>query len=155
MTDCLINSFQHSNLSLCSYRSICQYSTVSSYQIFLCLIGSIPFNIHLCVYLLGTLLNLLFFGTFCQANVREMGSGIYRLWISLIGQLNLTIIICHVFFEMTQQHIESSCIFSEYFQIVLPSLVESSNVLSFRIYLCLFCIFTIGRAVEYRQVSPS
>ncbi|CAF1149972.1 unnamed protein product [Rotaria sordida] len=48
-------------------------------------------GILVCLFL-GTICNTLSIITFCQTRTRGMGNGIYRLWISIIGQIGTTAI---------------------------------------------------------------
>jgi hypothetical protein len=53
-----------------------------------------------------------------------MGSGIYRLWISIVGQVGLTIVISHILLEKTNNEI-IGCFILEYFRKALHALYDS------------------------------
>ncbi len=125
---CFLNSTISSYCSSCSYGPVCQFTTVyygiTSLQMLMCSIESIPNSIILCILFLGSLCNLFSICTFCQPNTREMGSGIYRLWISIVGQVGLTIVISHILLEKTNNEI-IGCFILEYFRKALHALYDS------------------------------
>lgn len=51
--------------------------------------------------LIATVSNTLAVATFCHRVTREMGTGIYRLWISIVSQLALTMIFVDLIFKTT------------------------------------------------------
>ena len=112
----------------CSYGPYCQFHTdhygIPALQSFQRSIESFPTSLVLLAFLLGTLWNALAIGTFCQSPAREMGTGIYRLWISITGQIALTIVITHLLLE--KNHIEAfGCYALEYLRKVLHALFDS------------------------------
>jgi hypothetical protein len=125
---CILNSSATSHCSSCSYGPFCQFTTeyygITSLQALFCSIESIPISIIIVVFLLGTLWNISAISTFCQANTREMGSGIYRLWISIIGQFGLTVLISHILLEKTNNGI-INCFIVEYLHKALHALYDS------------------------------
>jgi hypothetical protein len=122
---CTVNSTLSAHCSSCSYGPLCQFTSeyygILSLEAFLCSIKPIPTSIFICILLIGTLCNLLAIGTFCQSNAREMGSGIYRLWISIVGQLGLTVVIIHIILEKNNSG-RISCFIFEYLRKVLHAL---------------------------------
>ncbi|CAF1371545.1 unnamed protein product [Adineta ricciae] len=100
----------------CYHGKLCQYST-SDYSLSLDVLLSeglnLPLNtpmfeqtilIQICFYIiilfvfLGLIFNLLTFVTFCQADTRETGSGIYLLILSIINQFDLVLLLIRYFF---------------------------------------------------------
>jgi hypothetical protein len=69
-------------------------------------------------------LNFLAIGTFCQPKTREIGNGIYRLWISIIGQIGLIVLVSHILLEKTNHEI-INCYILEYLGKVLHALYDS------------------------------
>ncbi|CAF1643310.1 unnamed protein product [Rotaria magnacalcarata] len=125
---CLLNSSISSSCSSCFYGPFCQFTTayysILSIQSLFCSIQSIPISIILSVFFFGSLCNLFAVGTFCQSNAREMGSGIYRLWISIIGQLGLTIVVIHTIMEKNNSG-KIGCFIFEYVRKVLHASYDS------------------------------
>ena len=125
---CLLNSTISNHCSSCSYGPLCQFTTIyygiTSLQTLFCSIECIPMYVIILIFCLGSLWNLCAIGTFCQANTREMGSGIYRLWISIIGQFGLTVVISHLFLERNHSRI-INCFIFEYLRKVLHALYDS------------------------------
>lgn len=78
--------------------------------------------------LVGTIGNILFIATFCQATAREMGSGIYRLWITIIGQLGTMALATRLFLISNQRNTGIiECFGLDYLISVLPPLYYSST----------------------------
>ncbi|CAF1342030.1 unnamed protein product [Adineta ricciae] len=95
MIDYSWNSTEH--CPPCFYGSICQlttfYYSISLESFLYTSFSTVGVLIVLIfVFALGTVCNFLSIMTFAQATARETGSGIYRLWISIIGQVTLVII---------------------------------------------------------------
>ena len=61
-----------------------------SFKIFL--ESKIVVNTIASILVFGTICNILSFAVFCQSRPREWGTGIYRLWISIIGQLGIILL---------------------------------------------------------------
>jgi hypothetical protein len=125
---CFLNSTTISNCSSCSYGPLCQFTTayygITSFQEVLCSIEYTSISTIIGVFLLGSLLNLFAIGTFCQLKARELGNGIYRLWISIIGQIGLIVIVSHILLEKTNHEI-INCYLLEYLRKVLHALYDS------------------------------
>lgn len=100
------------------------YHEMLSIQNFMHSFNYIPIGIILIIFLLGSLCNLLAIATFCQPNTREMGSGIYRLWISIIGQLGITIVVIHLIIEKNGSG-KIGCFVLEYLREVFHALYDS------------------------------
>ena len=86
--------------SVCSHSSTLKQMSIdhhlSSLNIFSCSLRSFPISPIIFIFLLGTICNILMIATFCKKPTREMGTGIYRLWIAITGQLGLTVIVIHL-----------------------------------------------------------
>lgn len=117
-----------SNCSSCSYGPLCQFSTayysITSFQSIVCSIERIPVALVISIFLLASLMNLLAIGTMRRPKPLERGSGIYRLWISIIGQIGLTILVIHLLLEkLNYQWI--SCYILEYLRKAIHALYDS------------------------------
>ncbi|CAF1256734.1 unnamed protein product [Rotaria sordida] len=125
---CSLNYTTSSNCSSCFYGPLCQFSTayygITSLQTLLCSFEYIPISIIISISLFGSICNLFTIGTFCQSKTREMGSGIYRLWISIIGQCGLTIVVIHILMENNNNGI-IGCFILEYFRKAFHALYDS------------------------------
>ncbi|CAF1102858.1 unnamed protein product [Rotaria sp. Silwood1] len=125
---CSLNSTISSHCSSCFYGPVCQFSTtyygIISLQTLLCSFEYIPTGILISIFLFSSICNLFSIGTFCQSNAREMGSGIYRLWISIIGQCGLTIIVIHILMEKNNSGI-IGCFILEYLRKALHASYDS------------------------------
>ncbi|CAF2463681.1 unnamed protein product [Rotaria sp. Silwood2] len=125
---CSLNSTISSNCSSCFYGPFCQFSTayygIISLQTLLCSFEYIPISILISILFVGSVCNLLAIGTFCQSKAREMGSGIYRLWISIIGQCGLTVVVIHILMEQNNSEM-IGCFILEYLRKVLHALYDS------------------------------
>ena len=117
--------------SSCFYGSSCQFTT-SYYSISLeaaLLVGLQPKRIFAFIVvtsLISTLGNILSMATFCQRTAREMGSGIYRLWITIVAQLGTMAFAMRLFLisnQLSTRKIE--CLGLDYLISVLPCLYYS------------------------------
>jgi hypothetical protein len=113
---CFLNSTITAHCSSCSYGPLCQFTTayygITSFQSLLCSFESISVSIIVSILLLGSLLNLLSIGTFFQPKARENGSGIYRLWTSIVGQIGLIIVVSYILLEKTNNELISCYIWN-------------------------------------------
>lgn len=113
----------------CFYGNKCQFTT--SFFSLTSLDTSIDFINHLTsffllsFYLFGTVGNFLTFRTFCQSVTREMGTGIYRLWLSIVAQLCLTFVLLHFMLQKHRRWTTFNCNVFEYLEKVLHSLYDS------------------------------
>ncbi|CAF1278765.1 unnamed protein product [Adineta steineri] len=125
---CFQNSTIAHECSSCSYGPLCQFTTayysITSLQTFLCSFESTPNIFLLSILFLGSVCNLFSMGTFCQRSTREMGSGIYRLWISIVGQFGLIVVISHILLEKTHNK-TIGCFSMEYLRKALHALYDS------------------------------
>ena len=125
---CSFNYTKSTSCAPCFYGPYCQFSTVyygfTTLQMFLCSIESIPLSGILLVLFLGTLWNTLGIGTFCQSRTREMGTGVYRLWISIVGQLGLMVVVLHLLLEKHHKP-ALGCFLLEYLRKALHGLYDS------------------------------
>jgi hypothetical protein len=93
---------------------------------------------------LSTICNILSIATFCQAKPREMGNGIYRLWITLIGQLGMmTLAIRLVLIFSKQGSGIVDCFGLEYLISVLPAVYDSLTA----------CVAIERTVVAYQNLS--
>jgi len=122
---CLQNSSRQSQCLSCSNEQFCQSIDKYSFQSLLCSLGYIPMVIIVCIFACSCFLNVLCIGTFLQRNSREMGSGFYRLTISIIGQMNLTIIFCYFIFQRTNHGRLITCYLFESLEKCLHNLYDS------------------------------
>jgi len=106
---CLLNSTISDYCPSRSYRAVSQFTTVyysiTSLKMLICPIASLPNSIILCILFLGNLCNLFAICTFCQPNSREMGGGIYRLWISIVGQVDSEVVVSYILLQWTRDEI--------------------------------------------------
>jgi hypothetical protein len=125
---CLLNFTTTSYCPSCSYGPFCQFTTayygITSFQTLLCSIEYIPISIIISILFFGSLLNLLAIGTYCQPKAWEMVGVIYRLWITIIGQIGLIIVVSHILLEKTN-HEKIGCYILEYLRKVLHALYDS------------------------------
>ncbi|UJR23203.1 hypothetical protein I4U23_026222 [Adineta vaga] len=123
---CSSNSDTTSHCTACFYGPNCQFTTayysITSLEILFCSIESIPTSVILSILFLGSLCNVFSIATFCQSNTREIGSGIYRLWMSIIGQIGLMIVVSHLLFEKNQL---IACYLFEYLRKAFHALYDS------------------------------
>jgi hypothetical protein len=117
--------------SPCFYGSTCQFTT-SYYSISLeaFLFAHLqPKRITVIIIvtsLISTVGNILSIATFCQATSREMGSGIYRLWITVVGQLGTMTFAIRLLVITNQRNTGIiDCFGLDYLISVLPSLYYS------------------------------
>lgn len=112
----------------CSYGPACLFTTtnygITSLQALACSIDGIPIAVLLLVFLVGSVCNLFAIATFCQASSREMGGGIYRLWVSIVGQLGLMTVIAHLLLERNGSRVVGCYVF-EYMRKVFHALYDS------------------------------
>lgn len=126
--------YNWNSTSLCSpcfYGSICQFTT-SYYSIS---IEALPDTFIqskrtiasiLFILLISTICNVLSIAVFCQAKSRQMGNGIYRLWIAIIGQLGMIILgvrLLRIFGKQGSSIVD--CVGLDYLISVLPSIYYS------------------------------
>ncbi len=147
-----IIQYNWNSTSLCSpcfYGSICQFTT-SYYSIstealpdtFIQskrTIASVLF-----ILLISTICNVLSIAVFCQAKPRQMGNGIYRLWITIIGQLGTMVLsarLLRIFGRQGSGIID--CFGLEYLISVLPAIYYSLTA----------CVAIERVAVAYQHLS--
>lgn len=113
----------------CFYGPHCQftthYFTLTSLDTYLCSMGSLSLIFLMILFIFGSVMNLLTIGTFSRAVTREMGTGIYRLWLGIIGQTCLTIVLLDLTLKKHQQWIGLTCYVFEYLRKFLHSLYDS------------------------------
>ena len=117
--------------SPCFYGSTCQFTT-SYYSISLeaSLFARLQSKritvIIIITSVVSTIGNILSIATFCQATAREMGSGIYRLWITIVGQFGMMALAIRLFLICNQRNTGFiECFGLDYLISVLPSLYYS------------------------------
>lgn len=117
-----------SDCSSCSYGPLCQFTTtyygITSFQTVLCSIEHIPVSLLIGIFLLASISNLLAMGTMSRPKPVERGGGIYRLWISIIGQIGLTVIVSQIFLEKFNYE-TINCYLLEYLRKALHALYDS------------------------------
>ncbi|CAF1239023.1 unnamed protein product [Adineta ricciae] len=122
---CLLNSNNTSCLN-CFYGPKCQFTTayygITSLQILFCSIESVSKSLVLSIFVVGSVCNLFSIVTFCQPNTREMGSGIYRLWISIVGQIGLVIVVSHL---LLADNKKIGCVLLEYLRKAVHAAYDS------------------------------
>lgn len=125
---CSFNTTEPTSCPSCFYGPDCQFSTVyhgfTSLQTYFCSIESFPLSVILIALFLGTLWNSCAIGTFRQERTQVMGTGIYRLWISIVGQLCLMVVALHLLLERHHSAV-IGCYALEYLRKVLHGLYDS------------------------------
>ena len=127
-TDCFSNLTQIRACSSCSYGPVCQFTTanygITSLQTIFCSIEHIPITIVIGIFLLASTLNLLAIGTMRRPKPLERSSGIYRLWISIIGQIGLTVLVSHILLDKFNYQ-TINCYILEYLRKAIHALYDS------------------------------
>ncbi|CAF1175885.1 unnamed protein product [Adineta ricciae] len=122
---CSLNS-NNTSCPNCFYGPKCQFTTayygITSLQILFCSIESVSKSLILSVFVIGSVCNLFSIVTFCQPNTREMGSGIYRLWISIVGQIGLVIVVSHLLLANNRK---IGCVLLEYLRKAVHAAYDS------------------------------
>jgi hypothetical protein len=142
--DCLLNTSLVFSCRLCpSIVHDCHSTTIhyglTAWSIYLCSIETLLISVAIVCLLLGSLWNSLAIGTFYQPPTREMGTGIYRLWISIIGQVTLMIVVMHIIADKTHYEV-LGCYLLEYLRQTCHALYD-----------CLTACTTIERTVVICQ----
>jgi hypothetical protein len=114
----------------CHYGSICQFNTEQYSVSFDALMYEINMDkliiVLLTVFLVfGSVVNGLSIATFCQLKARKMGSGVYLLWASIIGEFCLITVTLRLLLIVINQNGYFSCFGLEYCISVLPAFCDS------------------------------
>ena len=115
----------------CFYGSICQFTT-TYYSIS---IEALPDTFIqskrtiagiFFILLMGTICNILSIAVFYPAKSRQMGNGIYRLWIAIIGQLDTMVLAVRLLRLFSRQNSSIvACFALDYLISVLPAIYYS------------------------------
>ncbi|CAF0849449.1 unnamed protein product [Didymodactylos carnosus] len=144
----------------CYYGSLCQFTT-SDYMLSIdSLIGpdirtnvttlkqqlsivKVYLGLSIVLIIIGSILNLLSFMTFCQRKTREVGCGIYLLCSSVINQISLCIYFSKFLYLLQIQMFNKrniyACVILEYLIRVLPSVCDYINA-----FVTVECAYTLG-----------
>ncbi|CAF0723108.1 unnamed protein product [Adineta steineri] len=108
----------------CYYGSECQFTTLYySISLEALLYTSLQSTKIFLILFIGIICNTVSIVTFCQKTTRELISGLYRLWIAIIGQLGTIILIIRVFIMLNKKNTGIiNCFVLDYLISVLSSL---------------------------------
>jgi hypothetical protein len=127
----LYNWTSTSQCSPCFYGTSCQFTTsyysISLDALFYTFLQSRQVVAGIIViFLIATICNILSIITFCQKDSREMGNGIYRLWIAIVGQLGTIVVAIRLLLIFVKKSIEiTNSFYLDYLISVLPALQYS------------------------------